>query len=242
MGPVYGIFETVRVESGRAVLAPYHYRRMRGSAKLLGLPFELSYREFKERVEAEALYPVSLVRLSLTEEGLSFSCRPCKKRDSVALLPFYSVRRVPSLLSRHKLLDATPSFFALRRANRAGFDEALLFSPEGYLSETAFANLFFLKRGVLYTPSLDCGPLKGTRREFILELCRELKLPVVEGKFRLKELLSADEAFITSAREDACPITKVGRFKMREPAGKPFWKRVREAIEWREKQGEALLP
>ncbi|WP_456435158.1 aminotransferase class IV [Thermovibrio ammonificans] len=233
----FGLIETVRVEKGRAVLLDYHFKRISSSAEALSLPFNLSFEEFGKAVESAATYDPALVRFTLTESGYTLSSRPCIKRQEAALMPFYGVVRVYSDLSLHKTVDVMSSLYALKAAQSKGFDEALLFDCRGFVSEAAFANLFFVKGGVLFTPSLKCGALPGTRRAFIVDLARQMGLPVVEGFFSLEELLSADEVFITSAREDTCPVVKVGSFSLPRPEGKPLWLRIREAIEWREKQG-----
>ena len=228
----FGIFETVRVEKGKPVLIEYHYRRMAGSSRHLNIPFSLTLNEFKDRVVEAAGSGTKLVRFTLFRNGkIEIETRNCLKRESVSLLPVYSVKRCFSALSRHKTVDIMNSLYAIEEAKRRGFDEALLFSDKGFVSETAFANVFFYKKGILFTPSLKTGCLPGTRREFIKEVCSEMGVPVVEGFFEMKELLSADEVFITSAREDICPVRKIGTYSLKETTGKPFYRRLKTVIE-----------
>ena len=122
------------------------------------------------------------------------------------------------------------SIFALETAKKAGGDEALLFSVDGFISETAFANIFFVKDGVFYTPSIKTGCLPGTRRTFILDLLKTMGVPCIEGFFTLKELLDADEVFITSARDDAVPVVKIGNKNLKEVNGKRWAERIKEII------------
>jgi len=233
------LIETVRVERGRAVLLPYHYRRLKRGALALEIPLEISPEEFEELLIwkwEESGGGVKLVRLSVDGKGsISLSARECEKRKEVRLKSVYSVKRVFSALSPHKTREgAELSGLALKEVKRAGYDEAITYSPDGFVSECAFANIFFIKEGVLFTPDLKTGCLRGTRRELIIELAEEFGVPVVEGFFKAKELLSADEVFITSAREDACPVAEVDGYRLRKPCGKPFYRRIREVIEWRE--------
>jgi len=241
------LIETVRVERGRAVLLPYHYERLKRGALALEIPLEISPEEFKELLLwkwEESGGGVKLVRLSVNEEGsISLSARECEKRERVRLKSVYSVKRVFSALSPHKTKEGAEfSRFALKEAKRAGYDEALTYSPEGFVSECAFANIFFVKGGVLFTPGLKTGCLRGTRREFVVNLAREVGIPVVEGFFEVRELLTADEVFITSAREDACPVVEIDGFRLGELPGKPLYRRIREVIEWREFKGGAESP
>lgn len=228
----FGVFETVRVENGRAVLFEYHYRRIKRSSLLLNLPFSTPLEELKERVERTAGSGVKLVRFTLYRNGKTeITVRECFKRESVSLFPTYSVKRCFSALSLHKTVDIMDSLFALEEAKKRGYGEALLFDEKGFISETAFANIFFYKDGILFTPSLKTGCLPGTRREFIKQLCKDMEIPLIEGFFELKDLLQADEVFITSAREDLCPVAKVGEYKMREKRGKPLHRRIKEVID-----------
>ncbi len=231
MGKNFGIFETVRVEKGKAVLVDYHYRRMKRSSECLEIPLSLSLEKFKEEIEKNAKFEISLVRLTLYRNGnYDVSSRPCEKKDSVTLIPVNSIRRCYSTLSLHKTIDIMDSLYALEEARRKGGDEALLFDTNGFISETAFANIFFVKDGVFFTPSLKTGCLPGTRREFILELLKEMGVPAFEGFYTLKDLLSADEIFITSARYDTAWVKRIGEEEFKEPNGKSWSKRTLNTI------------
>lgn len=228
----FGVFETVRVENGKPVLIEYHYRRLRQSSRLLNFSFSSSLSEFKTQIVKVAGAGIKLVRFTIFRDGkVEVKSRECLKRESVSLLPVYSVKRCFSALSYHKTVDIMDSLYALEEAKRKGFDEALLFSSEGFVSETAFANIFFYRDGILFTPSLKTGCLPGTRREFIKEVCSEMGVPVIEGFFEVRELLQADEVFITSAREDICLVRKIGSYSLKEVEGKPFYSRLKTVIE-----------
>jgi branched-chain amino acid aminotransferase len=225
------LFETVRVENGLPVLIDYHYRRLKRSSETLNVPFDLSFGEFKRVISEASPEGTNLVRFTLKENGeWEIQVRKCVKRSSVKLLPFTLIRRCYSFLSEHKISDTTGSKIALNTAQKKGFDEALLFDCKGFVSETCFANVFFYKDGILFTPSLKTGCLRGTRREFIKDLSREMEIPLVEGFFTLKELLEADEVFITSAREDACLVERIGKVELKKPRGIPISQRIKKVI------------
>ncbi len=233
------LIETVRVERGRAVLLPYHYDRLRRGA--LGLEFKLPFSEgeFEElliRKWEEEGGGELLIRFTLKENGsFELSARECRKRERVRLKSIYGVKRCFSAVSPYKTsISARTSALALKEAQKLGYDEALTYSAEGFVSECAYANIFFVKEGVLFTPSLKSGCLEGTRRRFVIETAKEMGVPVIEGLFTVRELLTADEVFLTNAREDACPVVEVDGFKLKELPGKPFYSRIREVIEWRE--------
>ncbi len=236
-----GLIETVRVERGKVVLLPLHYKRFKESSKLLGLRLELSKRDFEKRALKEALNKeeATLVRFLLKEEGLTVSSRECLKRQEVKVLADFRFKRSYNLTSGIKTtFKVQQSSLFFKEVKERGFDEGITFSQEGFISECCYSNIFFLKGRTLFTPSLKCGCLKGTRREFVIWLCKEMGMEVIEGFFTLKELLKADEVFITSAREDCCRVVQVGSYKLNEVKGKALSERIREVIEWMEFKGQ----
>jgi branched-chain amino acid aminotransferase len=92
----------------------------------------------------------------------------------------------------------------------------ILQSTEGYLSEAAIMNLFFIQDGKLFTPSLACGPLAGITRKTIMQLAREqLDVRVYEGKYRKSRLLDADEVFFTGTGSGMYFVRQVERKRYR---------------------------
>ncbi|RDB32775.1 branched-chain amino acid transaminase [Exiguobacterium sp. RIT594] len=92
-------------------------------------------------------------------------------------------------------------------ALRDGFDEAIALDMNGNVSEASVANLFMLKNGTIYTPSLDCSVLDGITRQVIMRLAQDQGYPVVERHIGRDELYVADEIFLTGT---AAEITSVG--------------------------------
>jgi branched-chain amino acid aminotransferase len=79
-----------------------------------------------------------------------------------------------------------------------GFDEAIMLSSDGHVSEGSAANLFLVRGGVLYTPDPTQNVLEGITRHTVAMLARaELELPVVERPLDRSELYTADELFLT---------------------------------------------
>jgi branched-chain amino acid aminotransferase len=86
------------------------------------------------------------------------------------------------------------SILASQEAKAKGFDEALLTDMHGYVAEGPGANVFFEKNGVLYTPSAG-NILTGITRATVMELCKEMNIPVEEKLFTTDELKQADASF-----------------------------------------------
>ncbi|SNR65086.1 aminotransferase class IV [Desulfurobacterium atlanticum] len=227
----FGIFETVRVENGKAVFISYHYERLRKSAVSLDIPFSISLEKFNSVVEKECGDGLNLVKFVLYHDGnFTVSTRECFVPKEVSLTFDFSVRRKKDFLSDFKTLSIYDSLYALLKAKNKGFDEVVLLDTSGFVSETAFANIFFLKNGVVFTPSLETGCLPGTRREIVIEILKEMGVPVIEGFFKPEFLLSAEEAFITSARYDVVRVSYIDGKKFKVE-GISFTDRVKKVIE-----------
>lgn len=100
------------------------------------------------------------------------------------------------------------SMMALREAQSAGCDEALLLDTEGYVSEGSGENIFIVRDGVLYTPDLTSA-LDGITRATIMELASEIGIPVREKRITRDEVYIADEAFFTGTAAEVTPIREL---------------------------------
>jgi branched-chain amino acid aminotransferase len=81
-----------------------------------------------------------------------------------------------------------------------GFDEAIMLSADGHVSEGSAENIFIVRNGVLYTPDASANILEGCTRRVVMQLAAdELGIPVVERQIDRSELFIADEAFLTGS-------------------------------------------
>jgi branched-chain amino acid aminotransferase len=102
------------------------------------------------------------------------------------------------------------SMMALKEALDCGYDEALLLDAEGYVMEGSGENIFIVRDGVIYTPDLTSA-LDGITRNTVMELCKELGIPVVEKRITRDEVYIADEAFFTGTAAEVTPIREVDK-------------------------------
>ncbi|HET9231378.1 MAG TPA: branched-chain amino acid aminotransferase [Vitreimonas sp.] len=98
-------------------------------------------------------------------------------------------------------------------ANDAGFDDAMMFDWRGQIAEGTGANIFFVRDGVLHTPTPDCF-LNGITRQTIIQLARKSGIEVVERAIFPNELSTFSECFLTGSAAEVTPV--------REIAGLPF--------------------
>ncbi|KAA0013751.1 branched-chain amino acid transaminase [Billgrantia pellis] len=101
------------------------------------------------------------------------------------------------------------SMLALNTAVKAGFDEAIMLDPEGYVAEASAANVFLLRDGALHTPEVT-SCLQGITRDSVIRLARDvLGLEVRERRITRDELYIADEAFVTGTAAEILPLREL---------------------------------
>ncbi len=95
-------------------------------------------------------------------------------------------------------------------AVRAGFDEALVLTESGHVSEGSAMNVFIIKNGKLITPPVTENILEGITRRTVLHLAREeLGLEVVERPIDRTEVYLSDELFFSGTAAQVTAVTKV---------------------------------
>ncbi|WP_456395851.1 aminotransferase class IV [Desulfurobacterium sp.] len=229
---MFELFETVKVENGKATFIEKHYDRIKKSAEILKFPFNVSTENFRKIIENTAPdFGSYLVKFSLFVNGdFSVSFRRCTVPNEISLVFFEGLRRKNDLLSRHKTSSIYESIIAIQAARERGFTEAIIFDTQGFISETAFGNLFFVKNGVFFTPSLATGCLPGTRRALTIKILKKMGIPVFEGFFTKEDILKADEVLVTSARYDVASVRKI-EDRLFEINGKSWGERLKTIIE-----------
>jgi branched-chain amino acid aminotransferase len=102
-------------------------------------------------------------------------------------------------------------------AEDAGYHDALMFDWRGQVAEATGANIFFVRDGVLYTPTPDCF-LDGITRRTVIDLARQRGIAVVERAIWPEELEGFQQAFLTGSAAEVTPIGSIGpwRFEVGE--------------------------
>ena len=125
----------------------------------------------------------------------------------------------PGLLAGVKATSYATALAAVAEAEARGADDALFLGEGETLLEATMSNIWWRDGDVLTTPALSTGVLPGVTRATVARLARDAGYRVREGTFTLPALLSADEAFTSSAVRELMPVIAVdGRELARGPA------------------------
>ena len=238
-----GVFETLRARAGRPAELDEHLERLRRSADGLGieLPGDLDVRiagaiaellgangldgpdgDASIRITASRgayrgrglLPPNEHVSPTIAVQAWPVPPPPAGHLERGLALIASAVRRDPeSPLAALKTTSRADYVYARLEARRAGADDALFLTTDGFLSEATSANLFLLRRQAadaaleLATPALACAILPGTTRSWILAWASEAGLATAETWLTTGDLIAADEAFLSSSVAGILPVT-----------------------------------
>lgn len=112
-------------------------------------------------------------------------------------------------------------------AEHNGYTDALMLDYRGLVAEATGANLFMVKDGQIKTPIPDCF-LNGLTRQTVIQLARDLGLPIEETRIKPEELAKADEVFLTGT---AAEVTAVGKIDDVTYKVGPVTRQLRDAYE-----------
>jgi branched-chain amino acid aminotransferase len=101
------------------------------------------------------------------------------------------------------------SMLAVTEANNAGYDEAILLTPEGTVADGSGENIFVVRDGVMYTPDLATGILPGITRDTIKQIAEDLGYAVVATSVIRSDLYLADELFMCGTAAEVTPLRSI---------------------------------
>lgn len=228
-----GVFEGIRVYSGCIFRLKQHLDRLYSSAHYLKL--EIGYTPeqltdaLKETLKANNIKD-GYIRLVVTRGvgDLGLDPRLCPKSTTfiiAANIKMYpqsdyenglEIITVPSMRTnlssfnpRVKSCNYLNNIMGKMEGQLAGVREAIMLNQDGYAVECTGDNIFIVKNGVLYTPPIYLGPLRGITRDAIIDIAEADGIKVKEEPFTRFEIYDADEMFLTGTAAEAIPVIKV---------------------------------
>ena len=252
-----GVFEGIRAyetADGAAVFRlTDHIERLFASAKIFMIDIPFTVQEIvdatKETVRVNGLpscYIRPIVYLGYGEMGLN--PLPCDVNVSIAVWPWGAylgdegtqkgVRMKVSSWQRHSPNAMPPaakgtgiyinSSMAKVEALKGGYDEAILLSPQGYVSECTGENIFIVKNGTIITPPVSAGALEGITQSSIRTIARDLGFDYEVGNILRSDLYTCDEAFLSGTAAEVVPVNSVDDRVIGEPG--PITRKIQDTF------------
>lgn len=97
-------------------------------------------------------------------------------------------------------------------AESKGYADSLMLDWRGQVAEATGANVFFVKEGVLHTPTPDCF-LDGITRRTVIDLARQRGYEIVERAIMPEEMEGFSECFLTGTAAEVTPVSEIGRYR-----------------------------
>lgn len=235
-----GCFETFAVDKKRFFRFEDHIYRLNSGLNYLGVKndYLASADEIKiqiiELLKANGLEDLmARVRLqvSLADAGgygIDRDLKPVQYFTADKILDKKPVVKLSSVQARVVPSECKPTHLKLsnmlhyrkawQEAQKAGADDAIMLTTDNYIAETAISNLFWKKRKVIYTPSEECDILPGIMRNSIIEILKkDDNFELVEGKFTIDDLKSADAVWCANSVIKLKPVVQADDIKFTAP-------------------------
>jgi D-amino acid aminotransferase len=223
-----GLFETMRCSGGEVFALDDHLERLFASAAKLAIenPYDKKYvaDAIGQTLDANSLTDARL-RLTLTNGPMAeadqnkstllitatrFEPYPAeyyKNGVRVVLTDFRQNGTDPTM--GHKTINFFPRLLALNIAHQKKAAEALWFTTDNRLAEGCVSNVFCVKDSAIYTPSLETPVLPGVMRKTVCKIARAESINLIEKDLMIKDLLAADEVFLTNVIMLILPVVAV---------------------------------
>jgi branched-chain amino acid aminotransferase len=247
-----GVFEGIRIYSGKAFRLKEHVARLFESARSIKLEVPISQEAMAKAINDTIAINNKhdgYIRPIVTRGAGSLGLDPRKCSDpqvivivdDISMYPqemyengmeiatVSTIRNHPNAVNpRIKSLNYLNNILAKIEGIQAGCLESLMLNHKGEIAECSGDNIFLVKRGVLRTPPIDAGILEGITRNAVMDLARAAKVPVEEIALTRHDVYNADECFLTGTGAEVIPVIKCDGRPIGTGKPGPITKQLRE--------------
>lgn len=230
-----GCFEGIRIYNGRVFRLTEHLARLYESARSICLTIPISLEEMEKAtldtvaannlrdgyirlvvtrgVGSLGLNPYQCPRPGIFIIASGITLYPREKYETGLSLITCATRRPASaaLSPQVKSLNYLNNIMAKIECIQAGCEEGIMLNEQGYVAECTGDNVFILKNGQVYTPTIASGALNGITRMAVIEVMREMGLAVHEVTMTRHDIFTADECFLTGTAAEVIPAVQYDR-------------------------------
>jgi branched-chain amino acid aminotransferase len=234
------VFEGIRcynTPNGSAIFRlPEHVDRLFNSAKLYGMKMRYTKKQIINAiirtVKASGLkecyirpivyygYGTMGLTPTLNKVDVSISCWEWKMGESKAgkfsgakckISKWIRIDSRSQPMQSKSAANYSNAALARVEALKSGYDEAIMLNYNGKVAEGSAENIFIIKNGIIKTPPLNADILNGITRDSLIQLIKANGIKLVQKNITLKELLKADEVFMTGTAAEVKSVTKINK-------------------------------
>lgn len=228
-----GVFEGIRLYGGNIFRLEEHLERLEYSARAIMLDLPHTRQELRE-ITCETCRQNGLtdayIRLVVTrgvgDLGLApwtcpkpsvfviaskISLYPQEHYDNGLAIVTVPTRRInpAALPPTVKSLNYLNNILGKIEARQFGALEAIMLNDQGHIAECTADNVFIVHKGEIVTPAASQGALKGITRETVIDIAKELNVPIRESNMTRYDVWCADECFLTGSGAEVIPVVKL---------------------------------
>jgi len=234
------VFEGIRcynTPKGSAIFRlPEHVDRLFNSCKLYGMKMRYTKKQIIDAiiktVKASGLkecyirpiayygYGAMGLTPTLNKVDVSISCWEWKMGESKAgkfsgakcmISKWIRIDSKSQPMQAKSAANYSNAALARVEALKSGFDEAIMLNSSGNVAEGSAENIFIIKNGIIKTPPLNADILYGVTRDSVIRLIKSNGIKLIEKNITVKELLKADEVFMTGTAAEVKSVTKINK-------------------------------
>ncbi|MDI1302751.1 MAG: aminodeoxychorismate lyase [bacterium] len=221
-----GLFETLRIEHGRAIFLEQHLSRLFNSCHYLGIALDAEklrqdFSRFRATCSASGIIKIMVTRgvsgrgylpdpaaaptVIFSSHALPLYPAAFAREGVTAALCVQRLGQQP-MLAGHKHLNRLEQVMLRRELAEMGADEALVCDLDGNVVEGVFNNVFLVRAGVLCTPHIEMAGVLGVMRSVLIAQAKADGIQVQQGQYVLDDFLEADEVFFCNSVNGIWPV------------------------------------
>jgi 4-amino-4-deoxychorismate lyase len=223
-----GLFETLLIHRGQAILLDQHLQRLQQGCAVLGLDYPQSLRDEIQLFLNSSQATEAVLKIILTRGSGGRGYKPPAVPDPVRILQLHPL---PDNISRNRQqgirvivcqhpVSSNSRLAGLKHLNRLdqvlasrelleGIDEGLMLDDAGLLVEGTRSNVFLVSAGKLYTPDLSRAGVAGIMRSWLIERFAAQQIDVGISRVCVRQLESISEMFICNSVFGVWPVSQL---------------------------------
>lgn len=214
-------YETLYYQDSQIHFPLEHYKRLKRACHVLKLPFDISFEKFIDELNQSIkktqnsfgglkviYYNQNLI---IIEKKIKYSKNLYEKGYYLKLSK--ASRSSKNILVYLKTFNVGLNYIEEKRAKSKGYDSCLFINQFGYISEAAFANIFFRRDETLFTPHISCGILNGVTRKKVIEWAQNQGYTIKKTFLTKEDISTMDECFITSSIAGVFPVKRIDQIE-----------------------------
>lgn len=235
-----GLFETIAVINGSPALLDLHLNRLTTGLERLSFP-AIDFNQLRQSIlDYSGKFQQAILKLIVTRGQAERGYTPPAQPEITTVISIaehvfaqsYSDYLVKRLEICDTQLSDNPQLAGIKHLNRLEqvlasiecqqkqYQDCILINPQGLVIEAVSANVFTWKNDKLFTPDLERCGIAGVMRQKVIELAKQLEIPVEVGLMTQQDILSAEAVFLTNSIRAIQPVAEIQSVQL-DPANWP---------------------